>query len=129
MHCDRRTLDLVASFQAAVVGDLTQRTLAACREYGVQTLLVTGGVAANSALRASLLGEGEQRDPRSAVRVHFPSRIMSTDNAAMIAAAAYPKWMSKEFAGPELSAEANLECAERRARSAGQKFTQKMRTA
>ncbi len=109
MHCDRRTLDLVASFQAAVVGDLTQRTLAACREYGVQTLLVTGGVAANSALRASLLGEGEQRDPRSAVRVHFPSRIMSTDNAAMIAAAAYPKWMSKEFAGPELSAEANLE--------------------
>ena len=42
--CDRRTLDLVASFQAAVVGDLTRRTLAACEEYGVRTLLVTGGV-------------------------------------------------------------------------------------
>ncbi len=103
--CDRQTLDLVASFQAAVVGDLTQRTIAACEEYGVQTLLVTGGVAANSALRASL----EQRGPRSGVRVHFPSRVMSTDNAAMIAAAAYSKWMSREFAGLDVSAEANLE--------------------
>jgi N6-L-threonylcarbamoyladenine synthase len=104
-NCDRQTLDLVASFQAAVVSDLTQRTMAACEEYEVQTLLVTGGVAANSALRASL----EQRGPRSGVRVHFPSRIMSTDNAAMIAAAAYSKWMSREFAGLEVSAEANLE--------------------
>ena len=103
--CDRRTLDLVASFQAAVVSDLTQRTMAACEEYGVQTLLVTGGVAANSALRASL----EQRGPRSGVRVYFPSRVMSTDNAAMIAAAAYSKWMSREFAGLDVSAEANLE--------------------
>ena len=104
-HCDRRTLDLVASFQAAVVGDLTQRTMAACEEYGVQTLLVTGGVAANSALRTRF----ERCGPRSGVRVHFPSRLMSTDNAAMIAAAAYSKWMSGEFAGLELSAQANLE--------------------
>jgi N6-L-threonylcarbamoyladenine synthase len=104
-HCDRQTLDLVASFQAAVVSDLTQRTMAACEEYAVQTLLVTGGVAANSALRASL----ELCGPRSGVRVHFPSRVMSTDNAAMIAAAAYSKWMAKEFAGLGVSAEANLE--------------------
>ena len=62
--CDRQTLDLVASFQAAVVGDLTRRTLAACEEYGVRTLLVTGGVAANSALRASF----EQRGAQSGVR-------------------------------------------------------------
>ena len=62
--CDRQTLDLVASFQAAVVGDLTRRTLAACEEYGVRTLLVTGGVAANSALRASF----EQRGALSGVR-------------------------------------------------------------
>jgi N6-L-threonylcarbamoyladenine synthase len=104
-HCDRQTLDLVASFQAAVVGDLTQRTMAACEEYGVQTLLVTGGVAANSALRTRF----ERCGPRSGVRVYFPSRLMSTDNAAMIAAAAYSKWMSGEFAGLELSAQANLE--------------------
>ncbi len=103
--CDRQTLDLVASFQAAVVSDLTQRTMAACEEYGVQTLLVTGGVAANSALRASL----EQRGPRGGVQVHFPSRLMCTANAAMIAAAAYSKWMAREFAGLDVSAEANLE--------------------
>jgi N6-L-threonylcarbamoyladenine synthase len=103
--CDRQALDLIASFQAAVVNDLTQRTMAACEEYGVQTLLVTGGVAANSALRGSF----EQRGPRSGVRVHFPSRIMSTDNAAMIAAAAYSKWLSRKFAGLDVSAEANLQ--------------------
>jgi N6-L-threonylcarbamoyladenine synthase len=102
--CDRQTLDLVASFQAAVVGDLTRRAMAACEEYSVRTLLVTGGVAANSALRASF----EQRAMRSGVQVHFPSRRMSTDNAAMIAAAAHSKWIAKEFAGLDLSAEANL---------------------
>lgn len=103
--CDRRTLDLIASFQAAVVGDLTHRTMDACEEYNVRTLLVTGGVAANSALRASF----EQRGPRSGVLVHFPSRVMSTDNAAMIAAAAYSKWLAKDFAGLNISAEANLQ--------------------
>ena len=110
--CDRQTLDLVASFQAAVVGDLTRRTLAACEEYGVRTLLVTGGVAANSALRASFEQRGAQSAAQSGVRsgvqVHFPSRRMSTDNAAMIAAAAHSKWLAGEFAGLELAAEANL---------------------
>jgi len=103
--CDRQTLDLIASFQAAVVGDLTQRTMSACEEYGVRTLLVTGGVAANSALRASF----EQRGPLVGVKVHFPSRIMSTDNAAMIAAAAYSKWIARKFAGLDVAAEANLQ--------------------
>ena len=102
--CDQQTLDLVASFQAAMVADLTQRTLAACEEYGVESLLVTGGVAANSALRASF----EQRAPQVGVQVHFPSRPMSTDNAAMIAAAAYPKWLARDFASLNLTAQANL---------------------
>ena len=102
--CDQQTLDLVASFQSAMVADLTQRTLAACEEYGVETLLVTGGVAANSALRSSF----EERAPRVGVQVHFPSRPMSTDNAAMIAAAAYPKWLARDFAGLDLTAQANL---------------------
>ncbi len=105
--CDRQTLDLVASFQAAVVSDLTRRTLAACREYGVQTLLVTGGVAANSALRTSFEQHGAQSGV-GGVQVHFPSRRMSTDNAAMIAAAAHSKWIAGKFAGLELTAEANL---------------------
>jgi N6-L-threonylcarbamoyladenine synthase len=104
--CDRQTLDLVVSFQAAMVSDLTQRTLAACEEYGVESLLVTGGVAANSALRAAF----EQRTP-AGIKVHFPSRPMSTDNAAMIAAAAYPKWLAGDFAGLDLTAQANLPLA------------------
>ena len=102
--CDPQTLDLVASFQAAMVGDLRQRTLAACEEYRVESLLVTGGVAANSALRTAF----EQRAPLVGVQVHFPSRPMSTDNAAMIAAAAYPKWLARDFAPLDLTAQANL---------------------
>jgi N6-L-threonylcarbamoyladenine synthase len=106
--CDRQTLDLVASFQAAVVGDLTRRAMAACEEYAVRTLLVTGGVAANSALRSSFEQRGAQSRDHSGVRIHFPSRRMSTDNAAMIAAAAHSKWIAREFAGLDLAAEANL---------------------
>jgi N6-L-threonylcarbamoyladenine synthase len=102
--CDQPTLDLIASFQRAVVTDVVQKTLAAAEEFGAQTLLVTGGVAANSALREAF----EKQGPKRGVTVHFPSRLMSTDNAAMIAAAAYPKFLAKEFAELDLSAEANL---------------------
>ena len=103
-HFDRQTLDLIASFQAAVVGDLTRRTLAACEEFGVRTLLVTGGVAANSALRESF----ERHAPGQGVVVRFPSRAMSTDNAAMVAAAAHSKWLVQDFAALDLTAAANL---------------------
>lgn len=101
---DRETLDVVASFQTAMVEDLVSRTLAAARAYDVATLFVTGGVAANRALR--------QRFERDAAMegfpVFFPSRPLSTDNAAMIAAAAYPKFLSRDFAGMDLSAEAGM---------------------
>src|SRR5581483_7507867 len=55
--CDPQTLDLIASFQRAVVNDLTSKTLAAAREHGVATILVTGGVAANSELRRTFTEE------------------------------------------------------------------------
>jgi len=102
--CDKRTLDLVASFQRAVVGDLVTKTLEAARERDVRTLFVTGGVAANSELRRTFdLEAGKEGLP-----VYFPSRKLSTDNAAMIAAAAFPKFLAKDFASPEFSAEASL---------------------
>ncbi len=104
-HCDRETLDLVASFQYAVVQDLVNKTLAAAREYEAGTLFVTGGVAANTDLRRSF----EEQAAREGLPVSFPSRPLSTDNAAMIAAAAYPKFRAGEFAEPELSAEAGLQ--------------------
>jgi len=102
--CDRQTLDLVASFQRAVVDDLVGKTLAAAAAYDVATLFVTGGVAANSELRKTF----EQRGAQEGVAVFFPSRALSTDNAAMIAAAAYPKFLAKDFAAMDFSAEASL---------------------
>jgi len=101
---DRRTLDLVASFQNAVVEDLTEKTLAAAREYRVQTLLVSGGVAANSRLRERFV----ERATEEGVPVYFPSLRLSTDNAAMIAAAAYPKFLAGDFAAMDFSAEAGM---------------------
>jgi len=102
--CDQQTLDLVASFQRALVQDLVGKTLAAAHEYEVASLFVTGGVAANNELRERF----EQAASREGVRVYFPSRQLSTDNAAMIAAAAYPKFLAEDFAQPEFSAEASL---------------------
>ncbi len=101
---DRQTLDLVASFQRAMVNDLVSKTLAAAIEYGVATLLVTGGVAANSELRRTF----EARAAEEGVPVLFPSRKLSTDNAAMIAAAAYPRFLAHEFADAEISSDPAL---------------------
>jgi N6-L-threonylcarbamoyladenine synthase len=103
-HCDKLTLDLVASFQRAIVQDLVGKTLAAARAYDVATLFVTGGVAANQELRQTF----EREAGKEGLPVYFPSRLLSTDNAAMIAAAAYPKFLAKDFAPMDFSAEAGL---------------------
>ncbi len=104
-NCDKPTLDLVASFQRAIVDDLVGRTLLAASTYNVATLFVTGGVAANQELRQTFEREGAKQG----LPVYFPSRPLSTDNAAMIAAAAYPKYLSKDFAPMDFSAEAALQ--------------------
>jgi len=103
-HCDKRTLDLVASFQRAIIEDLVGKTLAAAEAYSVATLFVTGGVAANQELRQTFEREGAKQG----LPVYFPSRPLSTDNAAMIAAAAYPKFLAKDFAPMDFSAEAGM---------------------
>jgi tRNA N6-adenosine threonylcarbamoyltransferase len=103
-HCDRQTLDLAASFQRTMVEDLVSKTLTAARANDVATLFVTGGVAANNALRLRF----EQDAAKEGIPVFFPSRPLSTDNAAMIAAAAYPKFRLGEFAATDFSAEAGM---------------------
>jgi N6-L-threonylcarbamoyladenine synthase len=103
-NCDKPTLDLVASFQRALVEDLAGKTLAAARAYEVATLFVTGGVAANQELRRQFENDAE----REGISVYFPSRPLSTDNAAMIAAAAYPKFLAGDFAPMDFSAEAGM---------------------
>jgi N6-L-threonylcarbamoyladenine synthase len=102
--CDKETLNLVASFQRAMVEDLAGKTLAAARAYDVNTLFVTGGVAANQELRQQF----EKDASREGLSVYFPSRPLSTDNAAMIAAAAYPKFLAGDFASMDFSAEAGM---------------------
>jgi N6-L-threonylcarbamoyladenine synthase len=77
--------DLAASFQAAVVDVLVERTAAAAAETGAREVLVAGGVAANSLLRARL-------SERLKVPFRYPPLVLCTDNAAMIAAAAYYRY-------------------------------------
>ncbi len=93
-HFDAQTLDLIASFQASVTGYLTRQTLAAAAHFGARGILVSGGVAANSELRRRILTAAAERG----LPVAFPTIALSTDNAAMIAAAAFPKLLSRTFA-------------------------------
>ena len=102
--CSQPVLDLIASFQYAVVGDLLKKTFAAAELLGVKCVLVTGGVAANRELRERFAAEAARRF----MRVSFPTLALSTDNAAMIAAAAWPRFQAGEFARSALSAEPSL---------------------
>jgi N6-L-threonylcarbamoyladenine synthase len=105
--CDKQTLDLIASFQHAVVGDLLRKTFAAAEAVGAASVLVTGGVAANRELRVRFTAEAAERG----LPVAFPKLALSTDNAAMIAAAAWPRFLAGEFAGLGLEANPRLTLA------------------
>jgi N6-L-threonylcarbamoyladenine synthase len=102
--CDRQTLNLAASFQRTMVNDLVMKALAAARECDVRTLFVSGGVAANRELRDTF----EREAGMQGLPVFFPSLALSTDNAAMIAAAAFPKFLRGEFVAMDFSAEAGM---------------------
>jgi N6-L-threonylcarbamoyladenine synthase len=117
--CDPLTLDLIASFQHAVVGDLLKKTFAAAESLGARRIFVTGGVAANRELRARFTVEAARRNSchpeRSAAKskdllysISFPTLALSTDNAAMIAAAAWPRFQAGDFAPESLSADPSL---------------------
>ena len=102
--CGQPLLDLIASFQHAVVGDLLRKTFAAAEALGAGKILVTGGVAANRELRERFGAEAARRG----LRVAFPALALSTDNAAMIAAAAWPRFLAGELAAADLSADPAL---------------------
>jgi N6-L-threonylcarbamoyladenine synthase len=103
--CSAETLGLVREFQNAVVRDLVDRTMAAAEECGVETILVSGGVAANSRLRARIAQLAQGRE------VLFPSQALSTDNAAMIACAAHAHYVRGRFADGSLNALATMPLA------------------
>jgi N6-L-threonylcarbamoyladenine synthase len=105
--CSRKTLALVREFQNAVVRDLVERTMRAAEELSVESVLVSGGVAANSQLRATF----EERAKSAGIATFFPSLALSTDNAAMIAAAAYSRFRAGTTADASLNADPSLALA------------------
>ncbi len=107
--CDARTLGLIASFQRAVVEDLKRKTFQAAETLGAESILVSGGVAANRELRVRFTEEAERRG----LPIAFPTVALSTDNAAMIAAAAWPRLLAGEFAPLDLTANASLALGKR----------------
>ncbi len=101
----RQTLDVLASFQRTVIQELLRRTTAAIEETGTRSILFSGGVACNAGLRSAAARE------LAGYPVYFPAFDLSTDNAAMIAAAAWPKFVKKDFADFTLKASASLAIA------------------
>jgi N6-L-threonylcarbamoyladenine synthase len=96
--------DAAASFQKAVVDVLVNKTISLAKELGVGQILVAGGVAANQALRKTLLAN-------SPIPVLIPPIILCTDNAAMIAACAYYRYQYGQLDGLEMDAIPNLRLA------------------
>lgn len=86
--------DVCASFEQAVCETLVKKTMLAADTYKVKHIAVGGGVAANTLLRELMQKEAQKRD----IQTHFVPRTMSSDNAAMIALAA---WKKLEYAGPK----------------------------
>ena len=96
--------DVAASFQKALFEVLAQKTINACKKKGADRLLLAGGVAANSALREEIAALAAE----AGIDFHYPPKVLCTDNAAMIGAVAYHKFLRKEFNSSSLNATANM---------------------
>jgi N6-L-threonylcarbamoyladenine synthase len=101
----RPTLDLLASFQRTVIDELLRHAATSAEKIGARTLIISGGVACNAGLRAAA------RNAHLPYPVFFPTPGLSSDNAAMIAAAAFPKLRQGRFDDFALRAQANLALA------------------
>ncbi|MTI80287.1 MAG: tRNA (adenosine(37)-N6)-threonylcarbamoyltransferase complex transferase subunit TsaD [Firmicutes bacterium] len=96
--------DLAASFQQAVVDVLVDKAVTAACKYNARTIMLAGGVAANGLLRQQLQQKGNEKD----IQVTYPPQVLCTDNAAMIACAAYYKYLRGDFAPLTLNANPGL---------------------
>lgn len=102
--------DLAASFQAAVVEVLVDKTIQAVRDTGVKTVAMAGGVAANSGLRNAL----GKACAENGIRLCYPPPVLCTDNAAMIACRAFYQYKGGDYAGLTLNAVPALKFGEKR---------------
>jgi N6-L-threonylcarbamoyladenine synthase len=101
-------VDVAASFQAAVVDVLCAKTIKAAQQVGAQGIVLGGGVSANTFLRSEM----SRRGGEAGFKVALPSRAMCTDNAAMIAAAAWHRLKSDGPRELDCGAYPNLKLAE-----------------
>lgn len=101
--------DIAASFQQTVVDMVVERAVNAARETGLGKLVLSGGVAANTAIRSAL----EEACGEAGVEFYYPSPVLCTDNAAMIGAAAYYEYMAGVRHGFDLNAVPNLKLESR----------------
>ncbi len=101
--------DIAASFQKAVVDVLVEKSIAAVKAYGMDKLVIAGGVASNSTLRSSM----EVACEKAGIQFYYPTPILCTDNAAMIGAAAYYEYLAGTRHGWDLNAVPNLKIGER----------------
>jgi N6-L-threonylcarbamoyladenine synthase len=99
--------DIAASFQAAVIDVLVRKTKRAIQKIGAQTVLLGGGVAANTALRQALAAMCESFKPPK--RLLVAPKQYCTDNAVMVASLAYHKFRAGLFADLTLEPEATGE--------------------
>ncbi|HZE88197.1 MAG TPA: tRNA (adenosine(37)-N6)-threonylcarbamoyltransferase complex transferase subunit TsaD [Verrucomicrobiae bacterium] len=99
--CPQPVLDLIASFQEAVVANLVHTTMKIAREARAASVGLAGGVACNSRLRAAMAAAGKE----AGVPVLTTSLALTTDNAAMIAAAGYSRFRRGETSGFDLNAD------------------------
>jgi N6-L-threonylcarbamoyladenine synthase len=104
---DREVADFCASFQRVVVETLVDRTFDAARALGARSVGIAGGVSANSRLRRDAAARGE----REGIPVFFPSLALSTDNAAMIAAAGLRRLARGDASSLDFNADASLALA------------------
>ena len=110
--CDQQTLDLIASFQCAVVGDLKRKTFAAAEH----SARMACSSPAESPPTANCAAASPQRQRERGLPIAFPALALSTDNAAMIAAAAWPKLLAGDFAADDLGRLPSCASASRPAR-------------
>jgi N6-L-threonylcarbamoyladenine synthase len=101
---DREVADICASFQRVVVTTLVDRTFKAALRYGARSVGVAGGVSANSRLRADIKAYGDARE----IPTFLPSLQLSTDNAAMIAAAGLRRLRAGRTSSLDMNADAAL---------------------
>lgn len=100
--------DLCASFQENVTEVLSEKAIALCKELHINRLSIAGGVAANGKLREKM----EEKAKQEGIEFFCPKLILCTDNAAMIAAAAYHEWKKGNFAGHDVNAYPSLSLSE-----------------